>query len=758
MVKVRQDHPLDECGAVDLSAWLERIRTDINIQDHVVLIRACQMSREAQEQLSIKDDAWAEQGSDSYRTGLEMAEILAELGLDQDALVAAILYRGVREKKIPLDRVREVFGAAVVYLIEGVLQMAAIGAVVHPTPDSVFGQSQGQLDNVRKMLVTMIEDVRVVLIKLAERTCAIRTVKNSDRKRRYRVAREVFDVYAPLAHRLGIGHIKWELEDLSFRYLQPGAYKQIATLLAEKRLDRQSYIDEVLYELKGKLAQIGIVADLSGRAKHIYSIWRKMQRKQVDFHQIYDVRAVRILVPEIKDCYASLGVVHGLWKNLPHEFDDYIASPKKNGYRSLHTAVIGTEGKVLEIQIRTPEMHADAELGVCAHWLYKGTDTSNKSDSYEHKISWLRQVLEWQDDLSSASELVDQLRAGIEEDRIYAFTPEGHVVDMAAGSTPLDFAYRVHTEIGHRCRGAKVNGKITPLTTKLKTGDQVVIMTAKEGGPSRDWMNPNLGYVNSGRARTKIRNWFKEQNRDQNCHEGRHLVEREIKRLAVSSLNLQLLAEQQGYHELNDLYAAVGAGDFRLSQLLGAAQRQIEQRSPETKPLVDEQLDLDLKSEVLSSRKRPGNVTIQGVGNLLTVIASCCKPVPGDSIVGYITQGRGVSIHRQDCGNALQLESNNYERMIEVSWRDADSDQAFGVDIQIDALDRPGLLRDIMIVLTAERVTVLAVNTHTDTKRGTARLRISIEIKQLQDLGRVLDKLGQLPNVTDVHRHLPGAR
>ncbi|MFT6915074.1 MAG: GTP pyrophosphokinase [Motiliproteus sp.] len=758
MVKVRQDHPLDECGAVDLSAWLERIRTDINIQDDGVLIRACQLSQDAQEKMSVKGDAWADQGSDSYRTGLEMAEILAELGLDQDALIAAILYRGVREKKIAIDRVRDIFGASVVYLIEGVLQMAAIGAVVHPTPDSVFGQSQGQLDNVRKMLVTMIEDVRVVLIKLAERTCAIRTVKNSDRKRRYRVAREVFDVYAPLAHRLGIGHIKWELEDLSFRYLQPGAYKQIATLLAEKRLDRQSYIDEVLYELKGELAKIGIVAELSGRAKHIYSIWRKMQRKQVDFHQIYDVRAVRILVPEVKDCYASLGVVHGQWKNIPHEFDDYIASPKKNGYRSLHTAVIGKEGKVLEIQIRTPEMHADAELGVCAHWLYKGTDTANKSDSYEHKISWLRQVLEWQDDLSSASELVDQLRAGIEEDRIYAFTPEGHVVDMAAGSTPLDFAYRVHTEIGHRCRGAKVNGKITPLTTKLKTGDQVVIMTAKEGGPSRDWMNPNLGYVNSGRARTKIRNWFKEQNRDQNAHEGRHLVEREIKRLAVSSVNLQLLAEQQGYHELNDLYAAVGAGDFRLSQLLGAAQRQIEQRSAEQTPLADEQLDLDLKSDSQSPRKHQGNVTIQGVGNLLTVVASCCKPVPGDQIVGYITQGRGVSIHRQDCGNALQLESNNYERMIEVSWKDADSAQVFGVDIQIDALDRPGLLRDIMIVLTAERVTVLAVNTRTDTKRGTARLLISLEIKQLQDLGRVLDKLGQLPNVTDVHRHLPGMR
>ncbi len=758
MVKVRQDHPLDETGSVDISAWLERVRRDVNIQDDAALVRACQMSREAQEQVRIEDDVWAEQGRNSYRTGLEMAEILAGLGLDQDALVAAILYRGVREKKIAIARVRELFGAPVVYLIDGVLQMAAIGAVLHPTPGSVLGQSQGQLDNVRKMLVTMIEDVRVVLIKLAERTCAIRAVKNGDRKRRYRVAREVFDVYAPLAHRLGIGHIKWELEDLSFRYLQPGAYKQIATLLAEKRLDRQSYIDQVLYELKTELANIGIQAELSGRAKHIYSIWRKMQRKQVDFHQIYDVRAVRILVPELKDCYAALGIVHGKWKNIPHEFDDYIASPKKNGYRSLHTAVIGKEGKVLEIQIRTPAMHADAELGVCAHWLYKGTDTANKSDSYENKIAWLRQVLEWQDDLGNANELVEQLRVGFEEDRIYAFTPEGHVVDMAAGSTSLDFAYRVHTEIGHRCRGAKVNGKIMPLTAKLKTGDQVVIMTANQGGPSRDWMNPNLGYVTSPRARAKIRNWFKEQNRDQNVHEGRQLIEREIKRLAVSPLNLHLLAQQQGYAELDDLYAAVGAGDFRPSQLLGAVQRQIEQRRAEQPQLGDEQLDLDLKLEIASTRKLKGDVSIQGVGNLLTVIASCCKPVPGDQIVGYITQGRGVSIHRQDCINALQLESNNHERMIEVNWGDENAGQAYGVDIIIDALDRHGLLRDVMVVLAAERVNVLSVNTRTDTKEGTARLLISLDIKRLADLGRLMDKVGQLPNVTDVHRQLPGAR
>ncbi|WP_421865626.1 GTP diphosphokinase [Motiliproteus sp.] len=753
MVKVRQDHPLDESGSVDLSAWLERIRTDVNVTDEALLVRACELSHWAHEQESPQEDIWQEEGTNSFVTGLEMAGILAELRLDQDALVASILYRAVREKRLPLERVRDEFGAPVAKLIDGVLQMAAIGTLLHPTPDSVLGQSEGQLDNVRKMLVTMIEDVRVALIKISERTCAIRAVKNGNRKKRYRVAREVFDVYAPLAHRLGIGHIKWELEDLSFRYLQPNAYKQIASLLAEKRLDRQQYIDDVLYRLKTEMANIGIDAELMGRAKHIYSIWRKMKRKNIDFHQVYDVRAVRMLVPEVRDCYAALGIVHGLWKNIPHEFDDYIASPKKNGYRSLHTAVIGPEGKVLEIQIRTHDMHDDAELGVCAHWLYKGTDTSSKSDSYEGKIAWLRQVLEWQDDVGNASDLIDQLRGNIEDDRIYAFTPDGHVVDMAAGSTPLDFAYRVHTEVGHRCRGAKVNGKIVPLTAKLKTGDQVVIMTAKQGGPSRDWMNPNLGYITSSRARAKIRHWFKDQNRDQNVHDGRQIIEREIKRLALSDVDLKGVAHGQGYAEVDDLYAAVGAGDLRLSQILGAAQRQIE-----AKREADEQLDLDLlpRSEPAPASPRSGDLSILGVGNLLTVVANCCKPVPGDAIVGYITQGRGVSIHRQDCINALQLESSDHERMIEVSWGSEDANQAYPVDIRIDALDRHGLLRDIMVVLSNERISVISVNTRTDKKEGTARVLITFEINRLEDLGRVMDKIGQLPNISDVHRMLPG--
>jgi len=379
------------------------------------------------------------------------------------------------------------------------------------------------------MLVAMVDDVRVALIKLAERTCAIRAVKTADDEKRNRVAREVFDIYAPLAHRLGIGHIKWELEDLSFRYLEPDQYKQIATLLHERRLDRERFISDVMGQLRSELQATGVDADISGRAKHIYSIWRKMQRKGLAFSQIYDVRAVRVLVPEMRDCYTALGIVHTLWRHIPKEFDDYIANPKENGYRSLHTAVIGPEGKVLEVQIRTHAMHEEAELGVCAHWRYKGTDVKAGSNQYEEKISWLRQVLEWHEELGDIGGLAEQLRVDIEPDRVYIFTPDGHAIDLPKGATPLDFAYRVHTEIGHNCRGAKINGRIVPLNYSLQTGEQVEIITSKHGTPSRDWLNPNLGYITTSRARAKIVHWFKLQARDQNVAAGKTLLERELR-------------------------------------------------------------------------------------------------------------------------------------------------------------------------------------------------------------------------------------
>ncbi len=747
MVKVREEQPVRQDGSVDLELWLERLQTQIEIKDAARFLNACQIVQAAVDETDEEFDDWStEQGA--LMIGLEMVQILADLQQDEDALIAAVLYRAVRERKLPLERVKSRFGNTVAHLIEGVLQMAAIASRKNPRDeDPVLGNAT-QTDNVRKMLVAMIDDVRVALIKLAERTCAIRAVKNADRRKRYLVAREVFDIYAPLAHRLGIGHIKWELEDLSFRYLKPNDYKHIAELLSEKRLDRQQFIDDVVTLLRARLLDASIDGEVAGRAKHIYSIWRKMQRKNIDFSQVYDVRAVRILVPEVRDCYTVLGIVHGLWRNIPHEFDDYIASPKPNGYRSLHTAVFGPESKALEIQIRTFQMHEEAELGVCAHHLYKGTDVASRQDGYEEKISWLRQVLEWHDDIGETESLGDMLRTDVAQDRVYVFTPDGHVIDLPAGATPVDVAYRVHTEIGHRCRGARISGRIVPLNRRLQTGDQVEVMTSSEERPSRDWLNANLGFVYTSRARAKIAHWFKTQARDQNVEAGKDMIVREFKRLALnaSHMDLEQIAAYLKYPSEEDMCAAVGAGDLRLSQIINAAQRREEEAER------DSQLDLEVPIQRASKPKKTSSgVSILGVGNLMTQFASCCKPVPGDPIAGFITQGRGVSIHHAQCAELERLREREANRILNVDWDDG-AEITYPVDIVIEAYDRSGLLRDVMIILANEKVNILGANTLTDRQNNQAHLELTLEIGRLDKLGKVMDKINQIPNVNDVHR------
>ncbi|MED5251360.1 MAG: GTP diphosphokinase, partial [Pseudomonadota bacterium] len=660
MVKVREDQPLTESGKVDIQQWLTRLQEDVRLREPERLQEACELAEQLDREAPRTHRVWLSPGS-SFRMGLEMADILADLKLDQPALEAAVLYRAVREGLLSLEAVTKRFGDEVAKLIDGVLQMAAISYPLAPN----HGMSQhNQQENLRKMLVNMVGDVRVALIKIAERTCALRQVKDAPREKCLQVAREVADIYAPLAHRLGIGQINWELEDLSFRYLHEDEYKAIAKLLAEKRLDRDRYIHDVVETLKGLMeAQHIHRYDVSGRAKHIYSIWRKMKRKRIDFSQVHDVRAVRILVPEVTDCYTVLGIVHSRWHHVPNEFDDYIANPKKNGYQSLHTAVLGPENKVLEIQIRTFAMHDEAELGVCAHWRYKGHDTNAKSRSYEEKIAWLRQVLEWQDEVGGFGDLREGLSSDVAPDRIYVFTPDGHVIDLPRIATPIDFAYRVHTEIGHRCRGAKVNGRIVPLTYKLKTGQQIEILTATKGGPSRDWLNPSLGYVRTSRARAKIQAWFKHQARDQNLDEGRTLFEREMRRLDVEGLDLTKLAKAVNYQHADDMYAALGAGDLRIGQVLHQAQQLFGETDDQ------EQLDrLLAKPRRQPSKATQSDITVLGVGNLKTSMANCCRPVPGEPIVGFITQGRGVTVHRQDCSNILQLRMEEPQRIIEVEW------------------------------------------------------------------------------------------
>lgn len=743
MVKVRQDHPIAADGNVDIDAWIERIN-GIDTQPEATrteLHKACELSLAAAGVPSDFQNNWGGD-ADSFKIGLEMAEILAELQLDQDTLVAAILYRAVREGKLPLADVEQQFGATVAKLVSGVLRMAAISYQRNDSEERILGrQSQEQAENIRKMLVAMVDDVRVALIKLAERTCAIRSVKTATVERRRQVAREVADVYAPLAHRLGIGHIKWELEDLSFRYLEPDEYKRIARLLDERRMARQEYIDNMLTLLRSELTAAGIEGEVTGRAKHIYSIWRKMKRKGIDFSQVYDIRAVRILVPTVRDCYTVLGIVHSLWRNIPHEFDDYIASPKENGYRSLHTAVMGPENKVLEIQIRTHAMHEESEYGVCAHWRYKGTDKETAQDSYEQKIAWLRQVLEWHDELGGEP-LKEDLRS-VNQDRIYVFTPDGHVVDLPKTATPLDFAYRIHTDVGHRCRGAKVNNRIVPLNYHLNNADQVEILIGKREAPSRDWLSPALGYVNTARARAKVQHWFKVQARDQNIAEGQVLLDREFKRLALLDLDFEELAKRLNFASLDDLYAAVGASDIGVGQVLNAAQKLLNLANPQ-EPVIP----FRAKS---SHKKKESDFYIEGVGNLLTQIANCCNPVPGDAIIGYITLGKGVSIHRQDCTNILQLQADEPERIIKVEWGSAPQ-SSYSVDIIIEAYDRHGLLRDITALLDNERINISALQTLSDKRKNTVDMLITAEIRSIDELSRILTRLNQLPNVASARR------
>ncbi len=745
MVKVREDYPISDDGHIDVDAWLDRLQavTELPRASITPFKRAVLLAQQVEHEAVAAKRIWSE-GTSSFLSGLEMAEILADLHLDADTLIAAVLYRAVREEKLSLEQVEKDFGETIAQLIRGVLRMAAIGRLHNQSEDEVFGRdSEEQTSNVRKMLVAMVDDVRVALIKLAERTVAIRAVKDTQEEKKLRVAREVANVYAPLAHRLGIGHIKWELEDLAFRYLEPDDYKHIAKLLDEKRIDRQDYIEDVIALLRSELGKMSIDADISGRAKHIYSIWRKMQRKDIGFSQVYDIRAVRILVPTVRDCYGVLGVVHTLWRNIPNEFDDYIASPKENGYRSLHTAVIGPDRKVLEIQIRTHAMHDEAEYGVCSHWRYKGSDGENNQASYEEKIDWLRQVLEWHDELGGRS-LQDNLAARFQAETIYVFTPDGHIVDLPLGATAVDFAYRIHTDVGHRCRGAKVNGRIVPLNSELKTADQVEILTNKREAPSRDWLSPALGYIHTSRARAKVQQWFKLQARDENIADGRALLDKEFKRLALVDFDFAALAKKLNLTNLESLYAAVGANDIGVGQVLNAAQRML--------PVDESSIAISLTGKA-ADQPLGSDVYIDGVGNLLTNIAQCCKPVPGDDIVGYITMGKGVSVHRHDCRNIVTFREREPERIIQVQWG-AEPVNTYSVNIEVEAFDRYGLLRDVTSLLDSARINVSAMQTLSNKRKNTVDMNITLEVRSFSELSQVLARLNQLPNVASARRKM----
>lgn len=737
MVYVEQKVNVTSDEILDIEKWLLVLERDGRSEEEIVFLR-----RAAQYAERAHKDQRRASGEPYFSHVIAVAAILAELNMDVETLAAAILHDVVEDTDSTIREIDEIFGANVATLVEGVTKMDWITVISSGDEDKVAPKKASHAENQRKLLLAMAKDVRVVLIKLADRLHNMRTLKHLPEEKQVRIARETMDIYAPLANRLGIWQLKWELEDLAFRYTEPLRYKQIAKSLDERRVERERYINSVMDTLRGELEKAGISADVSGRPKHIYSIWKKMKRKGVGIHEIFDTRAVRILVDTVPQCYHALGIVHTLWPHIHREFDDYIATPKENRYQSIHTAVIGPQGRTLEIQIRTRDMHSHAELGVAAHWRYK---EGGKGDSdYEQKIAWLRQVVQWKDEEANASDFIDRFKSEVFQDRIYVLTPGGDIVDLPQGATPLDFAYHIHSEVGHRCRGAKVDGRMVPLGYELKSGEQVEVLTAKHGGPSRDWLNPHLGYLTTSRARSHVRHWFKQQDYEQHVMDGRIILDRELGRLGASSIGFDKLASHFHMASNDDFMAAIGRSDINSAQIAGAVQQLWQ---PEPSSLVPKGPGRRRKS------REPGDIHIHGVGNLLTHMARCCKPAPGDPVVGFITQGRGVTIHRRDCPNVLKFDAVKRKRLIEVEWSDRQEEEVYPVDIRLQAVDREGLLRDITSLLAADRINVLRVSTYTDKKDYVANMELTIEISNTQQLSRILSRIEQLPNVLQVKRH-----
>ncbi|MCG9711228.1 GTP diphosphokinase [Shewanella insulae] len=733
MVSVREAHFKDT--DFQLTEWVNRYLSDA---DEASTLLALIKQVEA---LVAKHDA-----NDTLLIGRarELIEILAPLNMDIETLQAAVIFVVFDAGLLTQEQMQELFGDKLTTLVNSVVTMEAIGAL---KVNEQSRNAEPQIDNIRKMLLAMVEDVRAVVIKLAERICLLREVKNADEETRVLLAREIADIYAPLANRLGIGQLKWELEDISFRYLHPEIYKDIAKQLDGKRMDRETYIDNFVNQLQQRLDEEQIRAKVYGRPKHIYSIWKKMRGKDLTFDELFDVRAVRVVTERLQDCYGALGVVHTLWHHIPKEFDDYVANPKPNGYQSIHTIVVGPEGKTVEIQIRTEQMHEDAELGVAAHWKYK-EGTTGKQSGYEEKINWLRKILQWQEDVAESGNLVDEVRSQVFEDRAYVFTPNGDVVDLPMGSTVLDFAYYIHSQVGHRCIGAKVDGRIVPFTYQVETGERVEIITSKHPNPKRDWLNPNLGYIKASRTRSKIQHWFKQQDRDKNIVAGREMLEAELARSGLTLKDAQSAVERFNMVGMDDLLAGIGGGDVRLNQVVNHVQSRMRVNEVSEEEALE---DLLKKNQARATGKGKGQVEVNGVGNLLSHIAKCCQPVPGDEIFGFITKGRGISVHRADCEQVKELMRVHPERSVDVVWGENYSG-GYKLKLRVLANDRSGLLRDLTSVLAAEKSNVLTMSSSSDVKTQTAAIELELELYNLDGLSRVIAKLSQVSGVIEARR------
>ena len=738
--------------AISRNAPLEKFYSQLpdnyNLAERELIDRAYRVAEEAHQ------GQMRHSGKPYITHCLEVAGILAEMGAPAEVIAAGLLHDTVEDTKITLQDLRTDFGDTVANLVDGVTKLTNLPRVsrgdMHTDEskdktlpeDEVTKKTRKQdlaSETLRKTFLAMGDDVRVVLIKLEDRLHNMRTLLHMPEEKRKRIAKETLDIFAPLANRLGIWQMKWELEDLGFQHLNPEKYSEILTNLDhEKQVERETQVESIKDHLAKLLAKNNINnVEISGRPKHVYSIYKKMTQKGKPFDLVRDVRAVRIIVPDIPACYATLGVIHTSWRPIPGEFDDYIAAPKDNFYQSLHTAVIYDDKRPLEVQIRTPEMHQNAEYGIAAHWRYKeGSKDSNKI--FEERIKWLRNMMDWRSEVSDANEFMEGMKTDVFQDRVYIFTPRGDIIDLSAGSTPIDFAYHVHTDIGHRCRGARVNGKLVPLYQDLKTGDQVEILTAKRGGPSRDWLNSNLGLVKTQRARSKIKAWFKKQEDEQNLIQGRTTLERELQRLGIAETNFEIMARDMGYKTPDELFIALGCGDISISRVI--------------RRFSEKEENSDILAVGTTPAKTTSNDAIEVVGlkGLLWQMARCCNPAPGDQIVGYITRGRGATIHRQDCPNMLRRKDK--ERLLQVGW--GKLEHTFPVAIKVKAYDRQGLTMDISTLLTSENVNI--VNVSVSVSRTLAVISLTIEVKDLSQLSRILTRIESLPNVLEAHRTNPG--
>lgn len=695
-----------------------------DVEEESLLYHACSM-------------VWQLPTEGSMPNSLDVASLLSELGSDETTLIVALLSSTRLIDNADEEDLNRIFGSEIMHLVSSVIQLHEF----HGERDE---SSPEQVERLRRMLLSMVDDIRAVLIKLAFRVQRLRQLSLASESEQQEIAQESLEIFAPIANRLGIGQLKWELEDLSFRYLEPDTYKRIAKDLDGKIEEREQFIAEVVDKLKRIAKNEGITAEVYGRPKHIYSIWKKMTDKHRRLDELFDVRAVRVVVDNIAECYVMLGLVHAQWRHINREFDDYIANPKENGYQSLHTAVYGPHAKPVEIQIRTEQMHEFAEFGVAAHWRYK--EAGGSKSNLQLGIESLRKLLD--STQNNDEELMENFRSEMFHDRVYVLTPEGRVIDLPEGGTPLDFAYAVHTEIGHRCRGAKVNGRIVQLTYQLKNGERVEILTTKEAMPRRDWMISHLGFIKTSRARNRIRSWFRKQDKDKNYLEGKALCEREFKRHGIKS-DLSKVVKHFKLESMDDFYIHLGRGDISIAQM-SAMVHELDEAHAE-----NEDIPLQATPRHRATRNANSDVNVLGVGNLLTTIANCCMPVPHDDIVGFITKDRGVSVHRTDCNNILYLKEKEQARLIEVEWGDTDT-QNYPVNILIQANDRHGLLSDITRTLSDDKVNVVAINTASDKKDQTARMAVTIEIRDLQQLTRVMDKISQLRNVLDVTRGANG--